>query len=150
MQQLSLLAPQFVRPLPPGEQLGGGEPESPPLLEPELLPERAPPPDEEEPELPPELPPLEPPPEPPPEPAPLPETDPLEEEDGASMAPPSAFPALLEPLPQLAATLTCGQAGEHKDCSMRVDRFPHLTRATSSDQAVKRWRRRARSGSGDR
>jgi hypothetical protein len=65
VQQFSLAAPQLVIPGPPGAQLGGDIPESPPLLDTELLPEPAP------------LPPLE----------PLPE-----DEDAASFVPASLFP----------------------------------------------------------
>jgi hypothetical protein len=84
VQQLSLAEPQLVIPGPPGAQLGGDTPESPPLLDSELPPELLPEPDP--------LPPLE----------PLPEG-----EDVASFVAASLFPAPpFEPQPPetLAAT----------------------------------------------
>ena len=95
MQQLSLPLPQFVIPGPPGAQLGGNTPESPPLLDPELPPELLP-----------EL--L-------PEPDPLPLLEPLpEDEDEASVAPASLFtvpPFELQPPKTLAASTSLCRLG---------------------------------------
>jgi hypothetical protein len=109
VQQLSLVAPQFVIPLPPGAQLGGCEPESPPpLVDPEPLLEPEPPLDPEpllEPESAPLLdpasipepestPPLDPDPEPLSEPEPLPDAPLDDDADVASCVPPSPLPLL--------------------------------------------------------
>jgi hypothetical protein len=108
-------------PGPPGTQLGGCDPESPPLPDPELVPEPEPL-DDEEPELLPELPPLElaPDPELPPEPEP-----PLDEEDVASFAL-ASVPWLFEPeLPQPVGKPTAAaRAAGTKRARPHVNVFP--------------------------